>query len=154
MSRRWTLYGVMMVIVMAGGLYQLKHAVEAKDQIVQQLHQNYLEDQRAIRVLKAEWAYLNSPIYLQELAGRHLRLRPTAPSQILRSPSVIPMRRGLSARLAPRIAPRIAPRPEYRYPAPRVKPSPAGGRGVQTRVGELIVRFERAILRANAGGGP
>ncbi len=150
MSRRWTLYGVMMVIIMAGGLYQLKHAVEAKDQIVQQLHQNYLEDQRAIRVLKAEWAYLNSPIYLQELAGRHLRLRPTAPSQILRSPSVIPMRRGLSARLAPR----IAPRSEYRYPAPREKPRPAGERRVQTRVGELIVRFERAILRANAGGGP
>ncbi len=150
MSRRWTMYGVVMVIVMAGGLYQLKHAVEARDQIVQQLHQNYIEDQRAIRVLKAEWAYLNSPIYLQELAGRHLRLRPTAPSQILRSPSVIPMRTGLSAR----IAPEIAPRPEFRYPAPREKPRPVGERRVQTRVGELIVRFERAILRANAGGGP
>lgn len=150
MSRRWTMYGVMMVIIMAGGLYQLKHAVEAKDQIVQQLHQNYLADQRAIRVLKAEWAYLNSPIYLQELAGRHLRLRPTAPYQILRSPSVIPLRRGLSAR----IAPRIAPRPEYSYPAPREKPRLLGERRVQSRVGELIVRFERAILRANAGGGP
>lgn len=146
MSRRWTMYGVVMVIVMAGGLYQLKHAVEARDHIVQQLHQNYLEDQRAIRVLKAEWAYLNSPIYLQELAGRHLRLRPTAPYQILRSPSVIPLRTGLSAR--------IAPRPEFRYPAPREKPRPVGERRVQTRVGELIVRFERAILRANAGGGP
>ena len=144
MNRRWTIYGVFLAIIMGGGLYQLKHAVEAKDQIVQQLHQNYIEDQRAIRVLKAEWAYLNSPAYLQELAGRHLRLRPTAPSQIIRSPSFIPLRAGLSARLAPR--------PEYRYPAPREKPRAAGG-AVQTRVGELVVRFERAISRGAAGGG-
>jgi hypothetical protein len=127
------------------GLYQLKHEVEAKDQIVQQLHQNYLEDQRAIRVLKAEWAYLNSPAYLQELAGRHLRLRPTAPSQILHSPSIIPLRTGLSARLAPQ--------PEYRYPAPRQKPRPETARA-GTRVGQLIVRFERAISRGTGGGGP
>ncbi len=144
MSRRWTIYGVVLAIVMGGGLYQLKHAVEAKDQIVQQLHQNYIEDQRAIRVLKAEWAYLNSPAYLQELAGRHLRLRPTAPSQIIRSPSLVPLRAGLSARMAPP--------PGYRYPAPRVKPRQTDGRA-RTRVGELVVRFERAISRAVAGGG-
>ncbi len=144
MNRRWTMYGVIMVVVMAGGLYQLKHAVEAKDQIVQQLHQNYIEDQRAIRVLKAEWAYLNSPVYLQELAGRHLRLRPTAPSQILRSPGVIPLRAGLSARLAPA--------PGNKYPAPRAKPRPASERA-ETRVGQLIVRFERAISRGLSGGG-
>lgn len=144
MSRRWTLYGVFLVIVMAGGLYQLKQGVEAKDQIVQQLHQNYIEDQRAIRVLKAEWAYLNSPAYLQELAGRHLRLRPTAPSQIIRSPSLIPLRRGLGVR--------VAPRPDFRYPAPRTKPRPPAGL-VQTRVGELVVRFERAIARGYSGGG-
>lgn len=153
MSRRWTIYGIFLAVVMAAGLYQLKHEVEAKDQIVQQLHQNYVEDQRAIRVLKAEWAYLNSPAHLQELAGRHLRLKPTSPSQVLRSPGAIPLRAGLSAR----IAPRVAPRPEHSYPAPREKPrpvvAPVAARA-QSRVGQLIVRFERAISRGNEGGGP
>ena len=43
----------------------------------------YLEDQKALRVLKAEWTYLNSPGYLQNLARRYLTLRPMDSRQVI-----------------------------------------------------------------------
>ena len=47
-------------------------------------------EQEAIRVLKAEWAYLNNPARLERLAQEFLALEPMSPDDILSEPAYLP----------------------------------------------------------------
>lgn len=85
-------HGILVVIVAGAGLFLLKHAVEEKQEHLAALKSRYLEDQKAVRVLEAEWAYLNSPEYLQGLAERYLGLGTTAAAHVVSSARVIPAR--------------------------------------------------------------
>lgn len=85
-------HGILAVIVAGAGLFLLKHAVEAKQEHLAALKSRYLEDQKAVRVLEAEWAYLNSPEYLQALAERYLGLDTTAATHVVSSTRMIPAR--------------------------------------------------------------
>ncbi len=114
MSRSFRLFSIVFAVVVGAGLFQLKYLVESKDRQLQALQDQLVEDQRAIRVLEAEWAYLNSPDYLQDLSVRYLGLRPTAPGQVLRDISLLPWRRGTN--------PIQSPRTDFVLPSPRLKP--------------------------------
>ena len=64
------------------GLFSLKFVAEGKERQLRALQNQVQDDQRAIRVLKAEWAYLNRPDNIQDLAVKYLGLRPLAPKHI------------------------------------------------------------------------
>lgn len=148
MSKALNLSGMLLVIVLGGGLYQLKHVVEEKDRILDELYRAHVEDQKAVRVLGAEWAFLNSPEYLQEMAVRHLRLAPTLPTQVIRSLSDIPYRPGGDVVSEGDAA--------LRYPTPRVKPlSGAGSRlGETTRPREVPADADARLVPASYGSHP
>ena len=74
--------GVFLILALGAGLFFLKHTVEEKEQHLAGLKARYLEDQKAVRVLKAEWAYLNSPQYLQSLASQYLDVKPVGSRQV------------------------------------------------------------------------
>ena len=76
-------HGVILILALGAGLFFLKHTVEEKERSLAQMKVQYLEDQKAIRVLKAEWAYLNSPQYLQSLARQYLTVRPIGSRQVV-----------------------------------------------------------------------
>jgi hypothetical protein len=48
------------------------------------------QEQDSIRVLNAEWAYLNSPERLEELSNKYLDLKAAQPGNIMTSPSALP----------------------------------------------------------------
>jgi len=60
-------HAIILVLIAFGGLFYMKFAVEEKEEQLSAMKAEYLADQKALRVLKAEWAYLNSPEYLQSL---------------------------------------------------------------------------------------
>ena len=60
----------------AVGLYPLKHRVADLEAEADALARGIADDRQAIRVLEAEWAYLNAPGRLAGLAARHLDLAP------------------------------------------------------------------------------
>lgn len=113
MSHRLIALGLMLVGLLGLVLFQVKLAVEEKDRQLDALYRSQLQDQKAIHVLEAEWAYLNSPDRLQDLAIRHLRLAPTLPTQVINGPGAIPYRTGAQSERDPGSV----------YPAPRAKPS-------------------------------
>ena len=77
-----TLFSMVVLIAAAYGLYQVKWQVrELKGQNVT-LQAQILEHERALRILRAEWTYLNRPERLRQLAERHLDLRPGAGTQM------------------------------------------------------------------------
>ena len=74
------------------GLFQLKYAVQAREDELARLNRDLIASEEAIHVLHAEWSYLNRPGRLAVLAERHLGLRPMDAGQI-GGAAVLPARR-------------------------------------------------------------
>ncbi len=77
-----TVLSVALIGAMAGGLFQLKHAVQRAEDDLTRVNRELLASQDEIHVLEAEWSYLNRPGRLSALASRHLELGPLTPGQI------------------------------------------------------------------------
>jgi len=71
------LIGVALTVI----LYFVKTHSQAAKKDVRQLAQAIAEEEAAIRVLRAELAYLSSPARLSELNKTHLSLKPISPEQ-------------------------------------------------------------------------
>lgn len=83
----------LLILVLAGsGLFNLKYKVENKERELRSMQHQLQDDQRAIRVLKAEWAYLNRPDNIQELAVKYLGLKPLQPRHIYGGLRALPWR--------------------------------------------------------------
>ena len=77
-----TIVWIAVVGVMASGLFQLKYAVQAREDELAQLNRDLIASEQAVHVLRAEWSYLNRPARLAGLAARYLELVPLAPEQV------------------------------------------------------------------------
>ncbi len=141
---------VVAVIAGAAGLYALKHEVEERRAAVAALERQMAEDREALRVLKAEWAYLDSPEVIQERALRHLRLRPPTPDQFISALGMLPLRNDETPFLAAS-AHDVVPRPTPRFrPTPPVRKAVAAGEAGGTD--RFSARMEQALERV--GGAP
>jgi len=98
MTRILSVIGVILLIASATGLYKLKYEVQRLDRQARALQNSINSERQSIRVLDAEWTYLNQPQRIQALADRFLQLKPVEPNQIA-SIENIPLRGA-----APRIA--------------------------------------------------
>jgi hypothetical protein len=86
-----TVYWLVLLGLAAAVLFRVSQDVEALETDLAALNRDILAEHQAIRVLRAEWAYLNRPDRLQRLAGDLTELAPLAPLQMVRSASVIPL---------------------------------------------------------------
>ncbi len=77
----------------AVGLYWLDQRIEGRRAAIAELESKILRERTAIRVLRAEWAYLSNPDVIEARAERYLDLRRPHPARILDDPSRIPLRR-------------------------------------------------------------
>lgn len=75
------------LIVAAGAglhLYQVKHSVSMLDRELHKVNRQTEEVRERTQILHAEWALLNEPDRLRQVAQRHLALEPMAPTQFIR----------------------------------------------------------------------
>jgi len=73
------------LVALAGfGLFELKYRVQAQERELSRLVHQIQDDRDHIQVLRAEWAHLNDPHRLADLARRYLDLAPVAGLQIVR----------------------------------------------------------------------
>jgi hypothetical protein len=74
-------------MLMAAGsglyLYQTKHRAQMLDRTIAQTYKQIEQTKDRIGVLKGEWALLNEPERLQDLAQQHLSLKTLAPTQFV-----------------------------------------------------------------------
>lgn len=73
---------VLMVMISAGTVYSLKETTERLEARKHQLSASILQDRAAIKVLRAEMAYLSQPARLQKLSRRFLDLAPSRSYQM------------------------------------------------------------------------
>jgi hypothetical protein len=84
---------VWLVLVIAAGfcMFQIKFAVQELEHQLGQTNRDIARAQEQVRVLKAEWSYLNEPNRLADLNRRHLGLAPVAAKQ-MENVAVLPQR--------------------------------------------------------------
>ncbi|HRJ13320.1 MAG TPA: hypothetical protein PKW15_08770 [Alphaproteobacteria bacterium] len=71
------------LILLAGGtLMQISYQVDAKERELRKLTTQLIAHEDSIRVLKAEWAYLNQPQRLEKLSAKYLALKPVQVAQL------------------------------------------------------------------------
>jgi cell division protein FtsL len=84
MIRIGPLLWLALVALASVGTFQLKYRVQAQEQELTRLDRQIQHDRDDIQVLHAEWAHLNDPNRLTDLARRHLDLAPVAGVQIVK----------------------------------------------------------------------
>jgi cell division protein FtsL len=108
MTRVLSILGVVLLMASSFGLYKLKYQVQRLDRQAQALEKSIQHEKRTIRVLDAEWTYLNQPQRIQDLATRFLHLQPLQTSQI-GTIDDIPLQGAQPGAAQPRVAVRTAP---------------------------------------------
>jgi hypothetical protein len=127
MIRRSTLLWLIAAVLIGCGLYQLKYEVQAKEELLARLNRQIQVEQEAIHVLHAEWAFLNRPDRLGDLASRYLEMNPITPTQLGRV-GAIPERSLLAVAAAEPEKPAATAPAAPAAPAPvkvAAKPAPA-----------------------------
>jgi len=125
MIRTVSIISVALLVLVSFELYNGVHRVKAQEQALVSMSAQIAREAEQIRVLKAEWSYLNQPDRLQALARRHLALAPTGASQIVVLTS-LPIR-GDTMSMAPSPvveAQDLPSRVVTDVPLPRFKPAP------------------------------
>jgi hypothetical protein len=142
MIRLATLFWVLLVSATGAAMFTVKYQVQALDTALTEARKAASQEQREIRMLTAEWAYLNRPDALSEMNQRYLSLVPIATKQLQVAIDEIPLRppsapagevavaaaspAPAGARPAPIVPVAVAATPNVAAGAPRVEPiSPA-----------------------------
>lgn len=82
MMRFVTFLSLIFLAVVGGFLFHVKYQVVEMEGRLKATNRQILQVQEAIQVLKAEWAYLNKPDRLKELATRYLNIKPPETEQM------------------------------------------------------------------------
>lgn len=72
-------------------LFKTSYEVQSLEGDLRGLNRSILREQDSIRVMHAEWAFLNQPSRLQALTDQFTKLRPIAPTQMIASAADVPM---------------------------------------------------------------
>ena len=70
------------LVIAASYVYKIKFDSTLQAERVAKVRNQLRQEREAIAILRAEWAKLESPGRVQQLADRHLHLRPIKPQQI------------------------------------------------------------------------
>ncbi len=84
MSRGFSFIALLLLGVVAFGLYQLSYEVQRLEDELVELNRALGQERETIGVLQAEWSYLSRPEYLQDKAQRLLDMKSATARQITR----------------------------------------------------------------------
>ena len=91
MIRLATTLGLVLIAIAGGALFNVSYQVGRLEAEKRALDRAIAAEEQAIRVLRAEWAYLNQPSRLEPLAARYTDLAPVGGLQLAASAAGIPL---------------------------------------------------------------
>ena len=128
-------------IGLAAMIFLVKYKVRGLENELVATQQRVVRDKAAIRVLQAEWTYLNDPERLRRLSAEHLGFGPATAHNIVDIASLPYRGDGVTPAAQPTNPTRLPARPEI-----EAKNSEPTGFGPV-----LLARFHRLLLSATAG---
>jgi hypothetical protein len=110
MIRMSTILWALLVTVSGYAMFQVKYEVMQLEDKIVRINRSIAASQESVRVLNAEWSFLNQPNRLDQLAKRYLSLGPINTAQIGRV-DALPRRPGTADETAvtTAAAPSLAP---------------------------------------------
>jgi hypothetical protein len=92
MIRLGALFWLLLVVSAGFVTFKVKYAVQDIEDELSRVRKQTIAEQQEIRVLNAEWTYLNQPERLAELNRRFLQLAPIGTKQLQQKAEDIPLR--------------------------------------------------------------
>lgn len=132
----YLLWGIFVVSI-ATFLFLVANEVNDREKHLAGLQQDILKVNEDIQILRAEWSYLNAPTRLDDLATRHLGLKPVRPDQYV-TLDVLPFP-------ADKMKPDDLQRRRGDFPMASIKPAP---RPVARAAGAPLVELTSAVAGA------
>lgn len=90
MIRLSSLTALILALLSGAALFWVSQQVQQVEREQRQLLASLDQEEESIRVLKAEWDYLNRPERLEELSARYLKMAPASADTLVQSISAIP----------------------------------------------------------------
>ncbi len=88
-----TVFVLMLAVLSCVALFWVSQKVQQLERDQRLIHQQVSSEKEGIRVLSAEWDYLNRPERLENLANRYLKgMERVAPENLLSNASAIPQK--------------------------------------------------------------
>lgn len=84
MNRLVGILSTVLAIAMSIAVFQITYMVDDLEDELRQLNSSILEEQKNMQVLQGEWAHLNDPDRLRDLAQRFLQLEPISGEQVVK----------------------------------------------------------------------
>ncbi|MSO71995.1 MAG: hypothetical protein EXQ84_00075 [Rhodospirillaceae bacterium] len=149
MRASYFLWGILAIGV-GVSLFLLKYKVLALENELVARQEQVVRDQAAIRVLQAEWTYLNDPERLRRLSSEHLGFRPATAANIAEL-SALPFRAAAKDQVAQPLQPStlpagalpVRPRIEAQAHEPEIRRPGLGA--------VILARLQNILLPASAG---
>lgn len=88
--RLTSLTALLLALAAGASLFWVSQQVQQVEREQRQLMTANLQEEESIRVLKAEWDYLNRPERLEELSAKYLKMAPASAETLVQSISLIP----------------------------------------------------------------
>lgn len=104
--RKSTFLWLLLAVFCSGSLFYTSQKIHDSREKMTSLSRAVAREQESIRVLQAEWSYLNQPQRLEKLAGQYLNLAPMKGAQFIRPEGLQP--RGPSGGEVAAVVPGIA----------------------------------------------
>jgi hypothetical protein len=82
MKRFVPFFWLALILIAGGTLMQISYQVDQKERELRRLNNQLMAHEDSIRVLKAEWAFLNQPQRLEKLSAKFLTLQPVQVAQL------------------------------------------------------------------------
>lgn len=147
MRASYFLWGILAIGV-GVSLFLLKYKVLALENELVARQERVIRDRAAIRVLQAEWTYLNDPERLRRLSGEHLGFRPATAADIAEL-SALPFRAAAKGHVA---QPATQPATGALQARPRIEAQAREPEIRRPGLGAVILaRLQDILLPASAG---
>jgi hypothetical protein len=85
-----TFLSLFLAVIAAALLFWVSQNVQEKERVLTRLQDRLQAEEESLRVLKAEWDYLNRPDRLEELASKYLDMKSVTVDHVVQSVSAIP----------------------------------------------------------------
>lgn len=105
MNKSFNILAFCCVVVVGGSLFQVKYQVIDLEKRLETIHARIAQTKESIKVLQAEWGYLNNPGRLQRLAQQHLNMTPPEQTPKASQQALRVIEAGLSKHLSQRNRP-------------------------------------------------